>query len=53
MQATQSSTASGVVGVREVLDAQGTWDQDRAALGQVSRGLQLGLGVSPKEFSHE
>ena len=53
MQATQSSTASGVVGVREVRDAQGTWDQDGAALGQVSRGLQLGWGVSPKECSHE
>ena len=46
MQATQSSTASGVVGVREVLDAQGTWDQDGAALGEVSRGLQFGLGVA-------
>jgi len=53
MQATQSSTASGVVGIREVLDAQGTRDQDRAALGQVSRALQLDLGVSPKECSHE
>ena len=53
MQATQSSTASGVVGVREVRDAQGTWvDQGRAALRRVSRGLQLGLGVSPKECSH-
>jgi len=51
MQATQSSTA--VVGVREVRDAQGTWDQDGGALGQVSRGLQLGWGVSPKECSHE
>jgi|HubBroStandDraft_5_1064220.scaffolds.fasta_scaffold4494189_1 hypothetical protein len=46
MQATQSSTASGVVGVRKVLDAQGTWDQDGAALGEVSRGLQFGLGVA-------
>jgi hypothetical protein len=54
MQAMRSSTASGVVGIREVRDAQGAWvDQDCAAFGEVSRGLQLDLAVSPKECSHE
>ena len=38
MQATQSGTALGVVGVRVVRDAQGTWvDLDRTAFRRVRR----------------